>query len=146
MKIAELIEQTERELDALRQAHADLKKKMSRLEIRLEAFREVESAGVRSATGQTAVPLGMRVIKRIRLIDKDVTTAQRIMDFVKANPNTTTADIANKLESVVEARGPKGPRKVIGDAVFDLKRRGKLIGEPGPDGVPRLTVAELEST
>jgi hypothetical protein len=54
-----------------------------------------------------------------------------ILGMIAGKPGITSGEIFDALESRVTKKGPKRPRKFLGDLIWELGHRNKLRRDPG---------------
>ncbi|MBK9188496.1 MAG: hypothetical protein IPM33_06010 [Phycisphaerales bacterium] len=133
--LADLLAMTE---DELLRLQYERKKLVGSLDLQIEQL-EAASQNIRQAMDlDMRTPETVAISHRspskakervVPLWTNEPTPAQLVLAYVKSNPGTGTIAVIDALNDKVTARGTKSPRKVVSSALYDLRKRRKLVVE-----------------
>lgn len=133
-RIQNLLEQTEAELDSLREERERL---VGRLDVQIKQI-EISVTALREAVRASGPPsIGMQNSQSKPLFNlppqqekqtatSELSAAQRVLNFISENPGKTNMQVIEALERFVTGSKSKGPRRVVSAAIWDLKMRKKV--------------------
>lgn len=133
--LADLLTKTEDELERLQYERkrlvGSLDLQIEQLEAAAQNIRQAMELGQRTPESLSANHRSRSKTKEqvVPLWTNEPTPAQLVLAYVKRNPGTDTIAVIDALNDKVTARGTKSPRKVVSSALYDLRKRRKLVVE-----------------